>query len=321
VRALVTGSCGFVGKYLTTYLLEKGDEVLGTTFSSTDFSNTKEKVSHARAALDVNDEKACKELVFNFAPEVIYHLAGVTFVPEAEKNFSQALNVNVAGTHNILKAAASLPSEVRCLYVSSADVYGRISDSVLPIREDCSPNPVNNYSLSKLMAEFVCKRFADEKNLKIIIARPFNHIGPGQGDQFVASSFASQLAKIKKGLNKPVMKVGNLEASRDFSHVRDIVAGYRLAVEKTTFLDQSNINMFNFSSGRAVSIQSLLDNLLEISGLEVDILQDPARMRPSDVPVLYGSYEKAKIELGWEPERKIYDTLNEIYKYWIEQLN
>jgi len=316
VRALVTGSCGFVGRYLTAYLLEKGDEVLGTTFSSSN-----EKVPYASAALDVNDEQACRELVLDFAPEVIYHLAGVTFVPEAEKNFSQALNVNVAGTHNILRAAASLPSEVRFLYVSSADVYGRISEFVLPIREDCSPNPVNNYSLSKLMAELVCKRFADEKNLKIIIARPFNHIGPGQSEQFVTSSFASQLAKIKKGLNKPVMKVGNLEASRDFSHVRDIVAGYRLAVEKTTFLDQSKLDMFNFSSGRAVSIQSLLDNLLQISGLEVDILQDPARMRPSDVPVLYGSYEKAKIELGWEPERKIYDTLSEIYHYWIEQLN
>jgi len=314
VRALVTGACGFVGRYLTEHLCSKGDEVLGTTFSS-----TFEEANHNSATLDVSDEEACRSLVSEFAPEAVYHLAGISFVPEAEKNFPQALKVNVAGTHNILKAVAALASEVKVLYVSSAEVYGKIQSSMLPISEKTPLNPANNYSLSKRMAELVCQRFASNSNLNIVVARPFNHIGPGQSAQFVTSSFASQLAKMRNSGAEPVLSVGNLEASRDFSHVKDIVAGYRLALLKTPFVASGRLECFNFSSGKALSIQSILDYLIEISGLKVQVRQDPDRMRPSDVPVLYGSYEKAKIELGWEPEWDIYDTLNEIYQFWLKK--
>jgi len=316
MRALVTGAGGFVGRHLVCHLAECGDEVLGV-----DLQNPRNLVeglspelqkSVSSITLDISDFEKCSRVISEFKPDIIYHLAGIAFVPEAENNFDRALLVNVGGTNNIIRTCHLLQLGTTIVYISSAEVYGKISQEDLPLSEELQLKPANNYSLSKLMGELVAERYDRFGYVRTVIARPFNHIGPYQNDRFVVSSFAHQLARIAKGKSEPVIRVGNLEARRDFSDVRDIVRAYRLMALKGT-------GVYNLCSGSPHSIQFVLDTLLEISGLKVEILTDPARMRPAEVPELFGSYARAEKELGWKPEYDIKKTLNDVYDYWLSE--
>jgi GDP-4-dehydro-6-deoxy-D-mannose reductase len=264
-------------------------------------------------ALDITNGPEVGALLQRVRPEVVYHLAGIAFVPEAESNFEKTLNVNVAGTANVARYCASLESKPALLFVSSAEVYGHVQPNELPIREDNALRPANNYSLSKRMAELVVERYGRQGNLRCAIARPFNHIGPRQDPRFVASNFALQLARVARGLTPPVLEVGNLEARRDFSDVRDIVRGYRR-------IATSHQGVFNLGSGRAVSIHELLMTLIEISGCKVEIRQDPQRMRGPEVPELYGSIDHVRDVCGWIPEIPLRRSLEDTYRYWFDSL-
>ena len=306
MRALVTGASGFVGEYLVQQLLDSGDEVLGTTMPGLPY---KEVLGCSYKPCDVTNADEIAEIISDFKPEAVYHLAAIAFVPEAEKDFSKTLTINVGGVSNVAKACSLVGAKL--LFISSSDIYGKIDS--LPITEETPLRPANNYSLSKLMGELVVERYERTNGLQAVIARPFNHIGPRQNDRFVVANFAKQLAKISLGMKEPVMKVGNLSAKRDFSDVRDIVKAYRAAMV-------SGSGIYNFCSGKAVAIQSILDELIEISGLKVTIEQDPERMRPSDTPEHYGSFEKAKRELGWSPRHSLRESLEDIYQYSLEQV-
>lgn len=305
MRALVTGACGFVGKHLINHLIAQGDDVLGTGLGLQEGS-----LPCPVAEFDVTDSMRSVDIVKSFNPEVIYHLAGIAFVPQAEENFSQALLVNVGGTSSIYSLCAMLQLPVTIILISSAEVYGRITPEDLPLTEETAIVPNNNYSLSKAMAELVVRRYSNVDTIRSVIMRPFNHIGPGQNDRFVASSFARQLACVKAGKTEPVISVGNLDARRDFSDVRDVVRAYRLAAEKGEGIYQT-------SSGRSCSIQEILDTLIEISGLSVEVKRDPARMRPSLVPEIRGTYDRARAELDWEPEIDLRTSLQDVYDYWL----
>lgn len=307
MRALVIGAAGFVGKYLVEHLLEQGDEVFAGTM--------KEPVPLLPSTtfpVDITDPVSTSELIQRARPDVVYHLAGISFVPEAEANFDKALLVNVGGTANVLRQAHLFSKQTRVLFVSSAEVYGQVQQSDLPIRESTPLRPANNYSLSKRMAELVAERYERQGALKCTVVRPFNHIGPGQDSRFVASSFAQQLARIALGKAPAVLRVGNLEARRDFSDVRDIVRAYRL-------LAQGDGGIFNLGSGVPRSIQSLLDTLISVSGLSVRVEQDPARMRGPEVPELFCSNDKAEAAVGWKPAIPFERSLQDIYRYWHER--
>lgn len=308
MRALITGACGFVGRYLGSYLLECGDEVLGTVFAT-----PRAPLPFPTQTLDVQSAEECSKLLIKYRPEVVYHLAGIAFVPEAEDNFIRALSVNVGGTHNILRACHLLELGTKVVIVSSAEVYGRVRQEDLPITESVKLQPANNYSLSKLMSEMVAPRYEQFGYVRSVVMRPFNHIGPGQDNRFVASSFAYQLARIAKQQIPPVMKVGNLEARRDFLDVRDVVRAYRAAAVKGQ-------GVYNLASGRAIPIQEILDSLISISGLNVSIERDPNRMRAAEVAEVRGSYEKAKRELGWEPKYPLRETLEAVYRDWLARV-
>lgn len=308
MRALVTGACGFVGRYLSDHLIEKGHDVLGLTF--VDSSDTRK---YRTARVDVSDYNACTKVISSYKPDVIYHLAGISFVPEAESNFEQALKTNVGGTSNIYRTCHLLQQGIKVVFVSSAEVYGRIEAGNLPITEEQPLRPMNNYSLSKAMAEMVADRYVRGGHVRSVVMRPFNHIGAGQNNRFVASSFAYQLASIARGKHPPHIKVGNLSVKRDFTDVRDIVRAYGLAAEKGD-------GIYNLSSGKAVAIRSILDTLIEISGVKVEVGQDEARMRGAEVPEIYGSYARAERDLGWRPEHQLSDTLKELYNYWLERV-
>ena len=295
--ALITGAEGFVGAYLAKHLGACGDEVVLSSL-----------VGSTGVALDVTNYDQCLRVISKFKPNWIFHLAGMSFAPDAERDFAAALRVNVNGTFNLLKACEEAGTRARVLAASSAEVYGKVLSTDLPIREELTPNPANGYSLSKLMMEQVARFFDGRAGVEVVIARAFNHIGPGQRADFVVPAFASQLAAVAKRERAAVIKVGNLEAKRDFSDVRDIVRGYRLALERGR-------GVYNFCSGRSVSVQWILDQLIQISELTVSVEKDPARMRKSDVPDVYGSFEKAKRELGWEPcHTNLSESLRMIYQ-------
>lgn len=307
MRALVIGGGGFVGKYLVRHLLESGDEVVATTNEGNSVEGCE------TLALDITDPGPTGEIIQRVRPEVIYHLAAIAFVPQAESNFEQTLMVNVGGTATVARQCQLLGNNAALLLVSSAEVYGLVRPNELPIHEESPLRPMNNYSLSKRMAELVVERYDRQGGVRCSIVRPFNHIGPGQDSRFVASNFALQLARVAHGLTSPVLEVGNLEARRDFSDVRDIVRAYRRIA--TT---QSGV--FNLGAGESHSIQELLDTLIEVAGVTVEIRKDPTRMRGPEVPDLYTSYEKASRLCGWKPTISFRQSLKDVYDHWFEAI-
>ena len=322
MKVLVTGASGFVGQYLVRHLLDSGDTVVACHSTSEVTGKTPFLVAHPEhqsilnrtewAPLNVTDKESVASLVKRVKPDAIYHLAGIAFVPEAEENFERALAINVSGTYNIFNACDKYCDRTTVLLISSAEVYGRILPQELPLSEATPLRPANNYSLTKVMAENVAQRFSHSAKVRAVVARPFNHIGAGQNDRFVAPNFARQLAEISKTGCAPILRVGNLESRRDFTDVRDIVRGYRLAALKGN-------GVYNLGSGRAVAIETLLRKLIEVAELKVSLEYDPTRMRPSEVPEVRADIGKAERELGWVPEIALEDTLREIYRHATRQ--
>lgn len=306
MRALVTGACGFVGAYLVRHLLEHNYTVCGTFIHQPPANLAFDAVQ-----LNIRDREQCHQVCGEFKPDVVFHLAGVAFVPEAEDDFESAMRTNSAGTWNVLKAAFDTSKQTRFVYVSSAEVYGKIDK--LPITEETPRHPANAYSLTKSMAEEAVDFFERRYPGSCVIMRPFNHVGPGQNERFVTSNFAQQLAKIAHGLSPATIQVGNLEARRDFSDVEDIVRAYRLGGEK-------GHGIYNLSSGKAVAISEILKILCDLSGKKIEIIPDPTRMRPAETPEVYGTYAKALAELNWQPQISLHDSLVKIYQWWFEKL-
>ena len=306
MRALVTGASGFVGTHLVRHLLEEGDHVLGTyipIMGQEPFARV-EGCEYTRC--DISDYEAVAKIVSAFRPDAVYHLAGLAFVPEAEENFNRTLLINVGGVSNVVRACHVLQLGTTMLFVSSAEVYGRFTGNDLPLTEESAVWPLSNYSLSKLMGEMVLQRYAHFGYVRPLIIRPLNHIGPGQDERFVVASFARQLSRIARKEAPPSIHVGNLEVQRDFTDVRDVVRAYRLAVLRGT-------GLYNLCSGKPTPVRTMLDTLIAISGLDVEVVQDSGRMRPSDTPIVYGSYEKARREFGWEPQYTLEQTLRDTY--------
>ena len=306
MRALVTGACGFVGAHLVQHLLEHSYSVCGTFIHQ-----PPENLPYKALQLNIRDLEQCRQICADFKPEAVFHLAGVAFVPEAEDDFESAMRTNTAGTWNVLKASFEAGAVKRFVYISSAEVYGKVE--TLPITEETPRKPANGYSLTKAMAEEAVEFYERRHPGTCVIMRPFNHIGAGQNDRFVASNFAQQLARMAHGLAPARLQVGNLEARRDFSDVVDIVRAYRLASE-------NGHGIYNLSSGRAVPISEILKILCQICGVKIEIVADEARMRPSETPEVYGSFSKASRELGWQPQISLEESLRGVYKWWFERL-
>jgi len=310
MRALVIGAAGFVGQYLIEHLREQGDEVFGASIDGRVAGLPAER----SFLMDITAQESCAEVLQRVKPDVVYHLAGISFVPEAEADFTRTLQVNVGGTANVVRQTHLLGQGVALLFISSAEVYGHVPPNALPIVEETEVKPNNNYSLSKRMAELVVERYGRMGALRCTIARPFNHIGPGQDSRFVASNFAHQLAAVALGKAPPRLEVGNLDARRDFSDVRDIVKAYRRIAEL-------GVGTYNLGSGTPRSIRTLLDTLIAVSGLTVEVKQDPARMRGPEVLELYASNEKAWRECGWKPSIPFERSLEDVYRFWYDTLS
>ncbi len=258
--------------------------------------------------LDVGTLHAAFDLA---QPDVVFHLAAQAFVPRAIEAPDETYQINAIGTANVLAALRAARDrgkrDIRFVFVSSAEVYGaQLADS-MPLDESRAPNPSNPYAASKAAAEAIVLGEVRTFGVDAVITRSFNHIGPGQDRRFVVPSFAAQLAAIAGGAN-PVMLVGNLEARRDFLDVRDVVAAYAALARSG---DAGEI--YNVCSGGAIAIREILSELIRIANVPVEVREDPARMRPADVPMLYGSNEKLLRVTKWTPHIPLRRTLQDVY--------
>ena len=303
MNVLVTGASGFVGTHLVRAL---ADTFAGSTIVGTHFGE--EQDSGSCIFLDVTDKDAVRRVIRKAQPEVVFHLAGFSSVGKSHLHPDTCMNVNAGGTGNMLEGVASEASRARVLVVGSAEAYG--VPRYLPIDEKHALKPVSPYGASRLEQERACDRHVRERGTHVIFTRSFNHTGPGQPDGFAVSSFAKQIATADP--DKPgAVRAGNLDAMRDFSDVRDVVAAYIALIE-----GGEQGGKYNVCSGKAFQIAALMDMMIAISGKELHVETDPARLRPNDIPVLLGSCEKLIKATGWRRAFTIEDTLRDLLLSW-----
>lgn len=294
MRALVTGADGFVGLHLVGHLTAEGDQVVP---SSCDVTNRDAIVAEfARADADV-----------------VYHLAGQADVGGSWQNPVETIRVNVEGTLNVLDAAR-LAGCRRVVAITSADVYGRISEADLPIRETHDLQPVSPYAASKAAAEMVCLQAGLAHGLEVVRVRAFNHLGPGQSDRFVASAIASRIAACERE-GSTVVQVGTLDARRDFTDVRDVVRAYRLLM-----ISGRAGEVYNVCSGTDRSVREVTDILVNLSTTDITLETDPALVRPVDLRVLRGDNTKISGCTDWSPTIPIEQTLEDLLEFWRSNL-
>ncbi len=296
VKVLITGASGFVGGHLTTHLESCGDEVVGV-----------DRIPHG---IDITDADAIRKLIGEIQPRAIYHLAGWADVGGSWKHPVEAFRVNAEGTLNVLSAAAEVGVE-RVLAVSSADVYGKVEPTELPLTEDSPLRPASPYAASKVAADYLGLQAWLGNGLPVLRVRAFNHLGPGQTDKFVAPAIASRIARAELGDGSSVLPIGDLSARRDFTDVRDVVRAYRLLMEHGEAGE-----VYNVCSGVDLAVQDLADQLLAQARIPLRFETDPELLRPVEVPVLRGSYERLNAATGWEPEIPISQTLTDLLEDW-----
>ena len=314
MRILITGATGFAGSHLVDYLLAAGHELFALYHRQTTHQSL---LSHARLQGiegDLLDVDSLETAVSTARPDIIYHLAGQAFPGRSWQIPAQTFAVNTGGTANVLQAAVQW-GRPRVVVVTSAEIYGEISPDDLPLSEQTPPQPRHPYGISKMAAGQLVDLYWQRYQLPVVEARPFNHIGPRQALGFVVPDFASQLAAIKLKQQPPILSVGNLEAQRDFTDVRDVVRAYALLAEQ----GQPG-QAYLICSGQPVSIHYLLTTLADLAEVEVEIEYDPARMRPSDVPCLYGSYARLQQDTGWQPQIHLRQSLADALADWVARL-
>ena len=303
-RCLITGVSGFVGRYLAEFLREKGYEVYG-------FDRTGAVIPGATVQkVDLLQKEAVADFVQQVKPDFIFHLAAQSSVKKSWDDPAATMAVNVEGTRNLFQAVISAKIDQSCitLVVSSAEIYG-IPASV-PITENHPLHPTNPYGESRLEQEKLIQEYREKWNLAIILCRSFPHTGPGQATDFVCSNFAFQIAQIEAGNQESVLRVGNLDAERDFTDVRDVVNAYYLLSAK------GKQGTYNVCSGKVMSIASILKSLLQRSTVAITVEQEASRMRPSDIPILLGDNTLLRKTVAWEPSILFTQTLTELLDYW-----
>jgi GDP-4-dehydro-6-deoxy-D-mannose reductase len=297
-RLLISGLTGFVGRHLQA-LLDESDR------------------GWALIPPPCDIDLLCPETLTawcNQRPDAVIHLAGQTFVPQAFRDPAHTLQVNLLGTLNLLQALKHCGFTGTFLYVSSGDVYGQVAEADLPVVETLAPQPRNPYAVSKVSAELLCQQWSYTEPWRIMVARPFNHIGAGQGDAFVIANMARQIVRVRQGLQPPRLEVGDIDVTRDFLDVQDVIEAYLLLLEKGR-----NGEVYNVCSGQERRVRDLINEMAELAGVEVELLQDPTRMRRAEQRRVVGSADKLQKETGWKPGVNITETLRRVLSDWDER--
>jgi GDP-4-dehydro-6-deoxy-D-mannose reductase len=317
LRVLITGITGFVGSHLADYCMERGDV---ETYGTVRWRSRMENVQHIDKMLnlvdcDLRDGVAVRHCLSEVKPDYIFHLAAQSFVPTSWKAPVETMVTNIEGEINMFEAMRELKIPARIQLACSSEEYGMVYEDEVPIKETNQLRPLSPYGVSKVAQDLLGYQYHESYGLFVVRTRAFNHTGPRRGDVFVSSNFAKQIALIEKGLKEPVIDVGNLEARRDFTDVRDIVKGYWLALEKG-----EPGEVYNLGTGKDITIRGMLDKLLALTELEIEVRKDLERMRPSDVMVLRADITKFTERTGWEPTIPLDKTLEDLLDYWRERV-
>jgi len=293
MRALITGGKGFVGQWLSAHLKDRGDDVAIIDLET-----------------DVADGAAVRRVMSDVRPDAVYHLAAMTHVGDSWEHPSQVLRVNVLGTAEILAAARAIPELPRVLVVSSAEVYGVVGTDQLPLDEHTATLPASPYAASKLAAEAVALQAWRGYGQPVMVVRPFNHIGPGQSPNFFVPALAKRIVEARRA-GAGSLPVGTLTTRRDFTDVRDVVVAYRRLIEAG-----EPGGVYNVCSGRDVAMAEVARDLLRLAGADLELVTDPALVRPVDVPRLRGDATLLRETTGWVPVIPLATTLADVLASW-----
>lgn len=315
-KALITGIAGFVGSHLAELLLDEGYEVYGLCRprSKTDHIESIKSKLHLEDA-DLLDSHSLYATISRIKPDYIFHLAAQSFVPTSWVSPSVTLEVNIVGSANLFEAVRQAHIDPTIQIACSSEEYGLVYNGELPIKETNPLRPQSPYAVSKVAMDYLGYQYNCSYGMKIVRTRGFNHTGPRRGETFATSNFAKQIASIEKRKQESVIRVGNLDTARDWTDVRDMVRAYLLAVEKC---DAGEV--YNICTGKSVRVGDMLGLLLSFSKAKIKVVQDSARMRPSDVPVLTGDNSKFVAKTGWKPKIAFKKTMEDLLNYWREQM-
>jgi len=319
---LITGANGFVGSHLTRELLGRGYKVIATHRPGSDLSSLGELPGNAQLLdMDVTNKDRVNELISDFKPDYIFHLAGHASTPFSFKEPLTTLDTNVGGTINIfdvLKKRKQETSYNPATYVIlSQEAFGIVYPNEVPIDESQPYRPKSPYGISKALMHLNGVQFSNAYKLNIVLLRPFTHAGPQQKLGFLFSDWASQIAEIEWGKKEPIIRVGNLEPIRDYLHVKDVVRAYVEVIGKG-----NPGEVYNICSGIKTPVRRVLEEMISQSTLsdEISIEQDPEKMRPSETPLFVGSYEKFNKLTGWIPKYDLEDIIRDTLNYWREKI-
>ena len=317
MKILITGVTGFVGSHLAEYCLslDQQVEVIGTCR----WRSRRENIEHLEDAInlyecDLRDASSVKTLLADIQPERIFHLAAQSYVPSSWNSPGETITTNVIGQLNIFEAMRETNSTASIQIAGSSEEYGLVHPEEAPITEENPLRPLSPYAVSKVAQDMLAYQYFQSYGLRVVRTRAFNHTGPRRGDVFVTSNFAKQIAEIEAGQRPPVIHVGDLNPKRDFTDVRDIVRAYWLSLEHCNLGE-----VYNVASGKAYRIKEVLKILLDNSEQDIEVVEDPERLRPSDVPLLLGDNSRFCKATGWSPEIPFEQTAKDLLDYWRER--
>jgi len=294
MKVLVTGVSGFVGQILCGRLR---DMELCTA-----------------EGVDIRFPAQLADLMSQGPFDWVIHLAAQSFVPESFRDPRSTYDVNFFGTLNLLEALQANKFAGRFLYIGTGDAYGLVAESALPVKEELALKPRNPYAVSKVAAEALCYQWSQTSDFDVLMARPFNHIGPGQSERFAISDFAKQIVEVKKGIRSPVLQVGDIDASRDFTDVEDVVEAYFALLQKGR-----SGEVYNVCSENEYTIRSLIERMIAIVGKDIAIEIDPSRFRRSEQRRVWGCSQKLRNDTAWKPTISIEESLQRVLNYWESQ--
>lgn len=315
-RVLITGITGFAGSHLAELLLSENVDVHGVQrwrSKSDNIDDIKDKI-HVHEA-DLLDAHSLYKVVDEVQPEFIFHLAAQSYVQSSWASPANTLEVNIIGTVHLFEAVRKSGLDTKIQIACSSEEYGKVLSDEIPIKEINPLRPLSPYAVSKLAMDYLGYQYFESYGMKVIRTRGFNHTGPRRGDVFAESTFARQIAEIEKGKKEPVVYVGNLDAIRDYTDVRDMVRAYYLAVQKCLPGEA-----YNIATGKGWKIKDVLDLLLSFSKIKIKVVQDKDRIRPSDVQILIGDASKFQKQTGWKPEIPFAKTMEDLLNYWRQQV-
>ena len=303
MKALITGSSGFIGSHLTAELKASGYEVVRCDLRATDDT----------IAMDIMSQEMIQSVLEEQKPDVIINMAGQANVGLSWKKPQLTVQLNTVGLINILESVRAVNPAILVIAVGSSDEYGSLEERGANVTEDIPVKPITPYAISKQAQELFAQLYVRSYGMDICMIRLFNLGGPGQAKGYMISDFASGIAEVEAG-KREFMSVGNLESARDFTHVKDACRAVRLIAEKG-----HTGEVYNISSGTTHKAQEVLDKLVSMANKPIEVRQDPARMRPSDTPVVCGNHDKLTAHTGWTPELGLEEILADALDYWRAQ--